>query len=105
MGPPNFGPSPSFSPLAPLPLDPYVDRYAGSRRPSLLDPSAGTRFGQLPEPARLSHTATVVPYGDLTGNGGDVHDTFKLDRYGNVYSGHTSVKIPAAKPFHINWDE
>ena len=37
--------------------------------------------------------------------GGDMHETFKLDREGNLSDGHTTIRIPGGKEIHIPWNE
>jgi len=65
----------------------------------------GGNIGQIPSLPSSPINPVVIPYGNQTGLGGDVHDTFKIDRYDNPYGGHTSIKIPEIKPFQINWDK
>ena len=49
----------------------------------------------------LRDNGIVIPYGNLGIEGlRDLHDTFKLDGYGNVYGGHTT----ADGRFRINTD-
>lgn len=50
-----------------------------------------------------SYGISVVPYGDLTGLGGDVHDSFKLDRYDNIYGGHTTLNIRGYEKDKMDW--
>lgn len=38
------------------------------------------------------------------GQGGDLHDTFKVDRDGNISGGHTTVQTPGKPPVHMPWD-
>ena len=65
----------------------------------------GGNIGQIPSLPSSPINPIVIPYGNQTGLGGDVHDTFKIDRYDNPYGGHTSIKIPGVKPYQINWDK
>ena len=44
----------------------------------------------------------IIPTYNIPG-GGDIHETFKIDRYGNIYDGHTTLRIPGGKDDHINW--
>ena len=62
-------------------------------------------IGQIPSLPSSPINPVVIPYGNQTGLGGDIHDTFKIDRYDNPYGGHTSIKIPGIKPYQINWDK
>ncbi|HII71165.1 TPA: hypothetical protein HA265_00230 [Candidatus Woesearchaeota archaeon] len=73
MGPGGFGPGPMPGPLA---------------QPGVIRPS----YGQ-----------TVIPYGDILRNGGEFHDTFKIDRYGNPYGGHTTFNLPGYKKQRMDW--
>ena len=36
--------------------------------------------------------------------GGDMHDTFKIDPFGNVSEGHTTVRIPGNQTIRMPWD-
>ena len=58
-------------------------------------------FGQI----RRTPIGGVIPYGNLTGLGGDVHDTFKADGDGNTSYGHTTINIPIVKPLRISWEK
>ncbi|MBT3297719.1 hypothetical protein HN385_02250 [archaeon] len=58
-------------------------------------------FGQI----KPTPIGGVIPYGNLTELGGDVHDTFKNDRYDNIYGGHTTIKLPEVKPLRIPWKD
>jgi hypothetical protein len=46
----------------------------------------------------------IIPYGNQTGLGGDIHDTFKKDRYDNIYGGHTTIQLPGIEPMRIDWN-
>jgi len=35
--------------------------------------------------------------------GGDVHDTFRVNRQGNVSGGHTTARIPGGQSINIPW--
>jgi len=35
--------------------------------------------------------------------GGDIHDTFRVDRSGNISNGHTTVQIPGGQKTHLLW--
>jgi len=37
--------------------------------------------------------------------GGDIHDTIKVDEKGNILDGHTTVRIPGGKSVHLPWNE
>ena len=43
-----------------------------------------------------------IPTYNIPG-GGQIHETFKIDRYGNLYDSHTTVEIPGGKKSHIPW--
>lgn len=62
-------------------------------------------IGQFPGLPSSPINPVVIPYGNQTGLGGDIHDTFKIDRYDNLYGGHTSIKIPGYKPFRLPWEK
>jgi len=95
-----------------------------ARDPALGDPGMGSRqttlneytipeppkqfggnIGQIPGLPSSPINPVVVPYGNQTGLGGDVHDTFRIDRYDNLYGGHTSIKIPGYEPFRMPWEK
>ena len=62
---------PLFSPMGSMPMG------YGVTAPSVISPSFDAS-SLIPR-----YGLSVIPYGNLTGLGGDVHDTFKTDRYGN----------------------
>lgn len=35
--------------------------------------------------------------------GGDIHDTFRVDREGNISGGHTTIQIPGSLPKRLPW--
>ncbi len=37
--------------------------------------------------------------------GGDVHDTFRVNKEGNVSGGHTTVRIPGGQKVHLPWSK
>ena len=39
----------------------------------------------------------IIPHGPLSDGKGDMHDTYKIDRYGNLYNGHMTVRIPGGE--------
>lgn len=65
----------------------------------------GGNIGQIPGLPSSPINSVVIPYGNQTGLGGDVHDTFKIDRYDNPYGGHTSIKIPGYEPVRLPWEK
>ena len=36
--------------------------------------------------------------------GGNLHDTFKVDRYGNLYDTHTTIDLGNNQKIHMPWD-
>lgn len=36
--------------------------------------------------------------------GGNLHDTFKIDRFGNLYEGHTTIDLGKGDKIHIPWN-
>ena len=38
-------------------------------------------------------------------NGGDIHETFRVDREGNVTDGHTTVRLPGGQSIKLPWDD
>lgn len=51
---------------------------------------------------KLKNGYGVQPIKKLPG-GGDIHDTFKVDEYGNVSDGHTTVRLPYGKDVKLPW--
>ncbi|TKJ17678.1 hypothetical protein CEE44_04060 [Candidatus Woesearchaeota archaeon B3_Woes] len=76
---------------------------------SMCDCPAGSEMagnvGQIPGLPSSPINPVVIPYGNQTGLGGDVHDTFKIDRYDNPYGGHTSIKIPGVELVRVPWEK
>src|SRR3989338_3790814 len=72
-----------------------IDLYVGGTAAlySFNPPKPMDGYGQINRIPSSPINPVVIPYGNETGLGGDVHDTFKIDRYHNPYGGHTSVKI------------
>ena len=52
---------------------------------------------------QLNDNTLIIPYGNITGIGGDVHDTFNYDSLGNIYNGHTTIRIPGGFDSHHEW--
>ncbi len=50
----------------------------------------------------LGGPAFIAPLGPSP-LGGDMHETFKFDRYDNLYSGHTTVRIPGGHDVQMPW--
>ena len=50
----------------------------------------------------VSGNGIVIPYGDKLGF--DLHDTFKVDRYGNLYDGHSTSNLKSGSKLRINTD-
>jgi len=51
----------------------------------------------------ISPNTFIVPHGP-TPLGGDIHDTFNVDRNGNLSNGHTTARIPGPKQIRIYHD-
>lgn len=96
-------------PLQPVGMDPNILKelrsYDVNAYANILPKPNSEDIGQIARLPSSLINPVVIPYGDLTGLGGDVHDTFKIDRYDNAYGGHTSIKIPGVKPFRFPWEE
>ena len=41
-------------------------------------------------------------YGQFS-TGGNLHDTFRVDRYNNLYGGHTTVDLGNNQQIHLPW--
>jgi hypothetical protein len=41
-------------------------------------------------------------YGQFS-TGGSLHDTFRIDRYNNIYGGHTTLDLGGGKKIHLDW--
>lgn len=73
-----------------------------------------SRYGMTPADPRMqpgwtpppkikpSYGISVIPLGDLVDQDADVHESFKIDRYGNPYKGHTTIRIGGKKK-SFNW--
>jgi hypothetical protein len=46
----------------------------------------------------------IVPLGPSP-LGGDIHESFNVDEFGNIRRGHTTVQIPGGKKFRKYWDD
>lgn len=46
----------------------------------------------------------VLPTFDLPG-GGQIRETFKVDRYGNTYQEHTTIQLPGGQSRHEPWPD
>ena len=81
-----------------------IDVYATGTATLYTSPvnPSGSSCGQI---VQTNYGNNVIGYGNLSNLGGDVHDTFKLDRYDNTYGGHTTVNIPGYTKLHIPWNE
>jgi hypothetical protein len=63
----------------------------------------------------MSMTGNVNPHFKPLGNGwgiqpigptplgGDYHDTFRVDHYGQVSGGHTTFRVPGGQEKRISW--
>jgi len=85
--------------------NPFCNCPNGRQTPDVMDQMFGGNIGQIPRLPSSPINPVVVPYGNQTGLGGDVHDTFRIDRYDNLYGGHTSIKIPGYEPFRMPWEK
>lgn len=36
-------------------------------------------------------------------SGGNLHDTFMVDRYENIYNGHTTIDLGGGMKTHLDW--
>ncbi|MBU2472612.1 hypothetical protein KKE74_01105 [Patescibacteria group bacterium] len=45
----------------------------------------------------------IQPIGKSPLGVGDMHETFKIDKQGNISEGHTTVRIPGGKSTHMPW--
>lgn len=43
-------------------------------------------------------------YGQFS-TGGNLHDTFRIDRYENIYGGHTTVDLGGGMKVHMPWGD
>lgn len=48
-------------------------------------------------------SGVIIPYGNLTGLGGDVHDTFRVDGSGSILGGHTTFRLKGGVEDKIRW--
>lgn len=59
----------------------------------------GDPFGSMANPTLHPSTRN---YGQFS-TGGGLHDTFKVDRYENLYNGHTTLDLGNNQKFHLDW--
>ncbi len=81
-----------------------IDQYATGTTalysfdpPKPMAPMPGTQIKPL------GNDFAILPYGNQTGLGGDVHDSFNYDPLGNLRNGHTTVRLPGDLNKKINW--
>jgi hypothetical protein len=55
---------------------------------------SGVRKESGPIVKRLNSDFVILPLGPSPLGNGDVHESFNVDREGNVTGGHTTVRIP-----------
>ena len=56
-----------------------------------------------PFPTSQPNQFTVPTY-NIPG-GGQIHETFKIDRYGNLHDQHTTVQVPGIPSTHMPWQK
>lgn len=77
----------------------YSDNYYNSydngyqTRLSDFDNNFSSSYGLYPN----------TTYGQFS-TGGNLHDTFKFDRYDNIYGGHTTLDLGNNQKIHMPWD-
>ena len=88
-------------------MDPYQPMVSEQRQQTyfvvgdLESLSASALYTPKPDFKPLAGGGFTIPYGNLgIPELRDLHDTFKVDRYGNLYGGHTTFN----NEFHINTD-
>ena len=61
----------------------------------------------------LNNTPGFIPLGNGYGmqpigpsplGTGDIHDTFRVDGFGNISGGHTTIQLPGVNSFHLPWN-
>ena len=57
-----------------------------------------------PPKIKPSYNGVVIPHPKIPGVP-DLHDTYKIDRYDNLYKGHTTVNLPKDGKIRINHDK
>ena len=53
----------------------------------------------------LRKNGWVIQPGSPLPGGGDVHDTFRVDRNGNISGGHTTIRTPGNKEVQLPWNQ
>ncbi|MBI5963631.1 MAG: hypothetical protein HY863_09175 [Chloroflexi bacterium] len=86
INPIGFGP-------APMEFNPPSMAYDAFRQ------TFGDPYGSMVNP---SLHPSLNNYGQFS-TGGSLHDTFKIDRYENIYGGHTTVDLGGNQQIHIGW--
>ena len=51
-----------------------------------------------------SYNGAVIPHPTIP-EVPDLHDTYKIDRYGNLYDGHTTINLPNDGKIRIDHDK
>lgn len=46
----------------------------------------------------------IIPLGSSP-LGGDMHETFQVDKTGNISNGHTTIRIPGGQDIHLPWPD
>lgn len=65
--------------------------------------SGGSGFRPLGQEGRPSNFG-VQPLGS-TPLGGDIHETFGVNEQGDLFGGHTTIRLPGLKEIHLPWGD
>jgi hypothetical protein len=75
----------------------------GNNLGSPFSPLGGSNSQQVGGTATTGLYSSNRIYGQFS-TGGNVHDTFRIDRYENIYGGHTTVDLGRNVKIHIPWE-
>lgn len=94
------GPSDCFGGVPPLGFEENPVHLGFEFQPTQAAAQA-FRTVMIEKESELIHPSKLN-YGQFSTDGA-VHDTFKIDRYDNLYDGHTSVYLPGGKHIALSW--
>ena len=76
-----------------------VELYSGTTGPAMINGGLRT----MDTINHSSYNRNIIPYGGILGSKTDMHETFDVDRFGNPYNGHTTIKVPGIDKIRTDW--
>lgn len=84
----------------------YNNYNTGYGSMNTYDNSYQTTLNQFDNSYNLSSTPGLYNsnrnYGQFS-TGGNLHDTFRVDRHDNLYGGHTTVDLGGGQKYNMDW--